>query len=150
MTSVEASSLTAPWRIGIDVGGSGIKAAAVDTATGTLVDPFDGQRDLAAKLLRAVGRPEERFAEDGLRCLRAARFVARGEHHLDQFHVAALVPLGLAQSTPLRTDGVRFVVVPRIARVVRVTTPENRRHQPGLMGSLGEPIPVARGTSAWI
>jgi uncharacterized protein (DUF58 family) len=60
-----------------------------------------------------------------------ARFLARGEHHLDPFQVAALVPLGLAQSAPLRTDGVRFLVVPRIARVVRVTTPENRRHQPG-------------------
>jgi uncharacterized protein (DUF58 family) len=60
-----------------------------------------------------------------------ARFVARGEHQLDPFLAAALVPLGLAQSTPVRSGGVRFVVVPRIAKVTRVTTPTNRRHQPG-------------------
>jgi tRNA nucleotidyltransferase (CCA-adding enzyme) len=60
-----------------------INAIAVDTTTGALVDPFGGQRDLAARVLRAVGTAEERFAEDGLRCLRAARFVATLEVDLD-------------------------------------------------------------------
>lgn len=60
-----------------------------------------------------------------------ARFVARGEHQLDPFRLAALVPLGLAQGAPLQTESVSFVVVPRVAHVVRVTTPTNRRHQPG-------------------
>ncbi|MEI6270987.1 MAG: CCA tRNA nucleotidyltransferase [Chloroflexota bacterium] len=45
--------------------------------SGTLVDPFGGAKDLAAGLLRAVGNPEERFREDALRMLRAARFVTR-------------------------------------------------------------------------
>jgi len=40
-------------------------------------DPFDGRRDLDAKLVRAVGRPEERFREDYLRIVRALRFAAR-------------------------------------------------------------------------
>jgi len=39
-----------------------------------LVDPFDGQRDLKAKIVRAVSDPSRRFAEDALRLLRAVRF----------------------------------------------------------------------------
>lgn len=38
-----------------------------------IVDPFKGQKDLKAKLIRAVGEPEERFQEDALRILRALR-----------------------------------------------------------------------------
>lgn len=41
-----------------------------------LVDPFHGAEDLAAGVLRAVGVPEARFTEDGLRILRALRFAA--------------------------------------------------------------------------
>lgn len=47
------------------------------SASGTLKDPFDGQADLDAKLLRAVGAPEKRFQEDALRMLRAVRFSAQ-------------------------------------------------------------------------
>ena len=39
-----------------------------------LIDPFDGQKDLGKKLIRAVGKPEERFKEDALRLMRAVRF----------------------------------------------------------------------------
>ncbi|MDP2874763.1 MAG: HD domain-containing protein [Holophaga sp.] len=42
-----------------------------------LVDPFGGQADLEAGLLRAVGDPLARFQEDGLRPLRACRFAAQ-------------------------------------------------------------------------
>ena len=41
---------------------------------GTLIDPFHGQRDLSAKILRHVGPA---FAEDPVRILRIARFAAR-------------------------------------------------------------------------
>lgn len=41
-----------------------------------LVDPSDGQADLRARLLRAVGEPAARFDEDALRLLRAARIAA--------------------------------------------------------------------------
>ena len=44
---------------------------------GELVDPFGGQRDLDAKIVRAVGEPRERFQEDALRMLRAVRFATR-------------------------------------------------------------------------
>jgi tRNA nucleotidyltransferase (CCA-adding enzyme) len=38
------------------------------------VDPFGGQSDLESNLLRFVGNPKERIAEDGLRVMRAFRF----------------------------------------------------------------------------
>ncbi|MFL5533142.1 MAG: CCA tRNA nucleotidyltransferase [Gemmatimonadales bacterium] len=40
-------------------------------------DPFSGKQDLEARLIRAVGNPAHRFAEDYLRILRALRFSAR-------------------------------------------------------------------------
>jgi tRNA nucleotidyltransferase (CCA-adding enzyme) len=48
--------------------------AIAQAADGTLVDPYGGQRDLAAKVLRHVS---EAFAEDPVRILRLARFAAR-------------------------------------------------------------------------
>ena len=40
-------------------------------------DPFGGREDLKNHILRAVGDPEARFAEDSLRILRGVRFAAR-------------------------------------------------------------------------
>ncbi len=48
--------------------------AAPSTWTGLIVDPYDGQRDLQAKVLRHV---TEAFTEDPVRILRLARFAAR-------------------------------------------------------------------------
>ncbi|MBK6460531.1 MAG: HD domain-containing protein [Myxococcales bacterium] len=69
-----------------------VNAIAIDSATGALVDPFGGRDDLAARILRAVGRPEERFSEDGLRVLRAARFCATLGFTLDPATKAAIEP----------------------------------------------------------
>jgi len=38
-----------------------------------IIDPYGGQKDLGAKVIRAVGNPEERFGEDALRMIRAIR-----------------------------------------------------------------------------
>lgn len=54
-----------------------INAIAVDARSGAIVDPFDGQSDLAQGRLRAVGDPDKRFREDPLRLLRVARFVSQ-------------------------------------------------------------------------
>jgi len=40
----------------------------------TLVDPFEGQKDLENKIIRTVGNAKKRFSEDGLRLMRAIRF----------------------------------------------------------------------------
>lgn len=47
-------------------------------------DPFFGREDLEAKILRAVGVPEERFSEDYLRVLRALRFSGRFKLHIER------------------------------------------------------------------
>lgn len=53
-----------------------IGAVAWDVQNDCLIDPYGGQQDWQARLLRAVGNPERRFAEDGLRILRGLRFAA--------------------------------------------------------------------------
>lgn len=46
-------------------------------ATGEILDAVGGQADLKAGIIRAIGEPSRRFAEDKLRMLRAVRFAAR-------------------------------------------------------------------------
>jgi len=48
-----------------------------DPISGRVLDFVDGVRDLEKKLVRAIGEPAMRFAEDHLRMLRAVRFAAR-------------------------------------------------------------------------
>ena len=59
-------------------------------ASGSLIDPFGGAADLAAGLLRAVGDPSERFREDALRMLRAARFATRFNLTIEPATAAAI------------------------------------------------------------
>ena len=51
-----------------------INAMAIDS-DGDLIDPYDGISDLRAGVLRAVGEASERLGEDGLRIMRAYRFL---------------------------------------------------------------------------
>jgi len=51
-----------------------INAVAWHPLRETLLDPFDGVADMERRLLRTVGRAQERFREDYLRILRALRF----------------------------------------------------------------------------
>jgi tRNA nucleotidyltransferase/poly(A) polymerase len=54
-----------------------INGLFLDPETGETLDYVGGQADLDARVVRAIGDPEERFAEDHLRLLRAIRFAAR-------------------------------------------------------------------------
>ena len=49
----------------------------LEAGSGRAIDPFGGAADLEAGLLRTVGDPRERFGEDALRLVRAARFAGR-------------------------------------------------------------------------
>lgn len=53
-----------------------INAMAYNPQEG-LIDYFDGQKDLANKTLRCIGKSKKRFAEDALRILRLVRFSSR-------------------------------------------------------------------------
>ena len=82
-----------------------INAMALPVGGGGLVDPFGGQRDLAARLIRAVGDPLQRFAEDGLRPLRACRFASQLGFEVESATLAAI---------PLRLEVARKVAVERV------------------------------------
>lgn len=69
-----------------------INAMAYDPLESSLIDPFDGMDDLRAGVLRAVGNAAERFGEDGLRVLRAARFVATLELEIEPETARAIEP----------------------------------------------------------
>jgi tRNA nucleotidyltransferase (CCA-adding enzyme) len=69
-----------------------INAIAYDVLEDRLIDPFDGAQDLAKRLLRAVGVASERFAEDGLRVLRGARFAATLELEIEPGTAQAIQP----------------------------------------------------------
>ena len=53
-----------------------VNAMAISLPEGTLIDPFQGEHDLAQGLLRTPLTPQESFSDDPLRMLRAARFMA--------------------------------------------------------------------------
>jgi tRNA nucleotidyltransferase (CCA-adding enzyme) len=82
-----------------------INAMALPVGGGDLVDPFEGRKDLAARLIRAVGDPLQRFAEDGLRPLRACRFAAQLGFEVEAGTLAAI---------PQRLEVARKVSVERV------------------------------------
>ena len=71
-----------------------INAMLYDPAGGELLDPWDGRRDLAARVLRAVDPAT--FGDDPLRALRAVQFAARYELTVDPAtaRLCASMPLG--------------------------------------------------------
>lgn len=75
---VDVTSFRAGPRVEDDLGHRDftINAMAWDPESGAVLDPFRGLEDLANGCLRAVGDAENRFREDPLRMLRAARLVA--------------------------------------------------------------------------
>ncbi|MBN1270460.1 MAG: CCA tRNA nucleotidyltransferase [Kiritimatiellae bacterium] len=61
-----------------------------DPETGNVLDYVGGRDDLRARLVRAIGSPRQRFAEDHLRMLRAVRFASTLEFALDPETAAAV------------------------------------------------------------
>jgi putative nucleotidyltransferase with HDIG domain len=69
-------------------------AIALDDSKGHIVDPYKGQKDIEAKVLRAVGDPAVRFEEDGLRLMRAIRLVSELDFALDADTAAGIQQKG--------------------------------------------------------
>lgn len=67
-----------------------VNALALDESKGHIVDPYKGQKDIDARVIRAVGDAPERFEEDALRLMRAIRLVAELEFALDEGTAAAI------------------------------------------------------------
>ena len=76
--------------LGDDLGRRDFTINAIAMGDGAVIDPFDGQSDIAARTVRAVGDAKERFREDPLRMLRAARFASQLDFSVEPATAAAM------------------------------------------------------------
>jgi len=83
-----------------------INGMFLDPLGRTLIDYVGGRRDLEAGLVRAIGEPAARFAEDHLRLIRAVRFAARLGFEIEPATLAAL-KAGAASLTTVAAERVR-------------------------------------------
>ena len=105
-----------------------VNAIAIDPVDGHLIDPWGGRRDLAAGVLRAVGDPLQRFSEDGLRPLRAARFAATLGYEIEPATLSAvgqtLATYRKVSAERIRDEWLKAMKAPRPSRafeVMRIT-----------------------------
>src|SRR5579872_1291474 len=70
-----------------------INGMMLDPMTNQVLDYVGGQKDLKARLIRAIGDPEKRFSEDKLRMMRAVRFAARFGYAIDPSTFVAIQTL---------------------------------------------------------
>jgi tRNA nucleotidyltransferase (CCA-adding enzyme) len=101
-----------------------MNALAYDPIARDLRDPFSGQKDLARGVIRAVGDPVQRFAEDGLRPLRAVRFAAQLGFTLDRATERA-IPGSLGVTEKVSAERVceeisRLVLAPHATRAIEL------------------------------
>ena len=67
-----------------------INGLLLDPDTGRIIDHVGGRDDVARRLVRTIGEPELRFAEDRLRMLRAVRFAANLDFTIHPATLAAI------------------------------------------------------------
>ncbi len=67
-----------------------INAIAADLRDGSIVDPFDGRKDIKKKIIRTVGNAHERFMEDGLRPVRCLRFASKLGFSIEKYTYSAI------------------------------------------------------------
>ena len=91
-----------------------------DPLAGEVIDYVGGRVDLAAKVLRAIGDPVERFAEDRLRMLRGVRLATRFDFVLDPATAAAIAAMapgiGAVSAERVADELRKLLVVPCRAR----------------------------------
>ena len=68
-----------------------INGLLMDPETGRIIDHVGGLRDIEQRIIRTIGDPEQRFAEDHLRMLRAIRFAATLGFSIDPMTFAAIL-----------------------------------------------------------
>jgi len=98
------------------------------TVNGLFYDPIakklrdwvGGEKDLRARIIRTIGKPEERFAEDHLRLLRAVRLAAQLGFEIEPETFAAIKKLAstinLISAERIRDELIKLFLPPRAAR----------------------------------
>jgi poly(A) polymerase len=103
-----------------------------DPLTEKIHDWVGGEKDLRAKIIRTIGAPEERFAEDHLRLLRAVRFAAQLGFEIEPQTFAAIKSLApkikLISAERVRDELIKLFAPP--------VSPAD--------GRAGSPLPAAR------
>ena len=93
-----------------------VNAMAVALPGREFVDPYGGGVDLAHRLLRTPGRPEDSFSDDPLRMLRAARFAAQLGFTVDPAVVEAMTAMAgrisIISAERIRDELVKLVMAP--------------------------------------
>ncbi|EUJ49415.1 CCA tRNA nucleotidyltransferase [Paenilisteria rocourtiae] len=90
---------------------------------GRFIDPFDGQKDMMNKQIRAVGEPWERFHEDALRMMRGVRFVSQLGFSLERRTYEAMQQnITLLKNIAIERITVEFVKLMR-GEAVKVALP---------------------------
>ena len=97
-----------------------INAIALEDSRGHLIDPYDGQKDIKDKLIRAVGNASERLNEDALRMLRAVRLVAELDFGIDGTTAAAI-----SENSKHLSHVSRERVKDELVRILNSTQPMN-------------------------
>lgn len=90
-----------------------INAIAYNPTSATFIDPFNGQKDIEDRMIRAVGVAEDRFREDGLRLMRLIRFVAQLQFGIDSETFEAAVKtkdiLGVISKERIRDEFTKLI-----------------------------------------
>ncbi len=104
-----------------------MNAMAVDVARRLLYDPFEGRKDLEFGVIRAVGSATDRLREDGLRIMRAYRFMDAGSRGLltadESLSVALIEQQGYIKNISVERiwgELKRILVAPHAAAVVQL------------------------------
>ncbi len=128
---IDSTGACVPVSPGVGSGGG--------AAGGRVIDFVGGQADLRAKILRAVGDPDQRLSEDHLRALRAVRFTARLGFTIEPATWSALVR---------HAQGLEGVSRERIGdELRRMLLDPNRASAISLLQSLGLDAPVLQEQS---
>jgi poly(A) polymerase len=94
-----------------------VNAMALALPDLTFVDPFDGRADLAARLLRTPGAPQDSFSDDPLRMMRAARLAAQLDFSVADDISAAIREmaerLSIVSAERVRDELTRMLLSPR-------------------------------------
>lgn len=93
-----------------------INAMAIRLPDLSFVDLFEGQQDLAARIIRTPGTPEDSFSDDPLRMMRAARFAAQLGFTVADDVVAAMQAqaerLSIVSAERIREEFLKIVMSP--------------------------------------
>ncbi|MDR2501163.1 MAG: HD domain-containing protein [Treponema sp.] len=120
-----------------------MNAVALELPEGRRVDPFHGAGDIKRGIIRCVGRAEERFAEDGLRPLRAVRFASQLGFTIEEATLKA-VPGSLSTTAKVAPERIRD----ELDKIILSATPSRAfrlMEQTGLLALLLPDLAACRG-----